>query len=71
MSVCNGVLPGATQFGTDRSVGLAGQQQEDGVATAVSIELAGLNEPFQQRVGKPCLAAEIRGLDQQPRQGKR
>jgi hypothetical protein len=38
---------GAAQFGANGSVGLASHQQEDGIASAVGVQLAGLNQRLQ------------------------
>ena len=49
---------GAAQFGADSPV-IGSQQQEDGIGAAVGIELAGLNERFQERVRQMALLDQI------------
>ena len=41
--------PGAAEFRADRPLGLSGHQEEDGIAPAVRVQLAGLNERLDER----------------------
>jgi len=49
----------AAEFGTDWPLRFSGHQQEDRVATAVGVELAGFNQPFQHGVGETATLCEI------------
>ena len=51
--------PGATQFRAHRPLNLSGHQQEDRIAPAVRVQLAGLNERLDDRHGKATASREI------------
>ena len=50
---------GASQFGADRPIGLSCHQQEDGIGSAIGVQLAGLNQRLQQGAGKTTALHEI------------